>query len=178
MVLPIFENMKYTRYVISLAFAFLIANYCQSQDKEYAVIIPTKVEIKFDSLYPQSSNINWNKRHASDNIQVVEFDCRCDEGMGHLTITFDTIGIITNKEILIYKQNLPENIISYIENNYPNGFKYGAIDETINNQGEITYSTDMLQTTPDGNVINGGWTYVLKFKASGEFISVEKVVTR
>jgi hypothetical protein len=98
--------------------------------------------------------------------------------MGHLTITFDTSGVVTNKKLLIYKQSLPENVVSYIENNYPNGFKYGAINKTTNSEGEITYSVNMLETTPDGNVINGGWTYILKFKASGEYISVEKVVTR
>jgi len=177
MIIRIFGNMKYT-VLLSLAFALLIANSCQCQNKDYTLIIPPKVEVKFDSLYPHASNINWSKRHTSDNIQVVEFDCKCDEGIGHLTITFDTNGIITNKEILIYKQDLPENVGSYIENNYPNEFKYGAIDKTLNSQGEITYTVELLQVTPDGNAVNGGWTYVLKFKGSGEYISMEKTMTR
>lgn len=175
MVLRIFENMKYTRYLASLAFTFFIVTCCRGQDKDYRIIIPSKVEVEFDSLYPHASNIDWNKRHPSDNIQVVEFDCKCDEGIGHLIITYDTNGTVTNKETLIYKQNLPENVISYIANNYPNEFKYGAIYKTSSKE-ETTYTVDMLQTTPSGDALNGGWIYRLKFKSSGEFISVDKVM--
>ncbi len=130
------------------------------------------MEMKFDTLYLYAANIAWNKRLPSDNIQVVEFDCKCQEGLGHLIITFDTTGNILNKDILISKQDLPAPITTYIENNYPNEFEYRSIIKTMN-KGEISYTVYMKQAVPDGNATSG-WTYILKFKESGEFISVDK----
>jgi hypothetical protein len=92
--------------------------------------------------------------------------------LGHLTITFDTSGNILIKETIIYKQDLPAGITSYIENNYPNNFEYGNITK-INNKGDISYRVDLKQAVPDGNATSG-YVYILKFKASGEFISVDK----
>jgi len=165
--------MNYKRHIAILIFVWSIATCCQSQSNDYKIIIPAKVEIKFDTIYPHASNIAWNKRLPTDNIQVVEFDCNCQEGLGQLTITYDTTGNVLNKSILIAKQDLPAAIIDYITNNYPNEFEYRNITKFIDHSSEITYSVAMKQAVPDGNATTG-WTYVLKFNGAGQFISQEK----
>jgi hypothetical protein len=164
-------EMIYRKHIATFLFMGIITC-CLGQSNEYKVIIPPKVELKLNSLYPYAANIAWSKRLPTDNTQTVDFDCKCPEGLGHLTITFDTNGTILNENILISKQDLPAAIITYIENNYPNEFEYGNIFK-LNATGDISYRVDMKQTVPDGNATSG-WIYVLKFKGSGEFISVEK----
>jgi len=137
--------------------------------------MPTpKVLVKFNSLYPKATAVFWHEKRLPDSVQRVDFDCNCQEGIGHLVITFDTTGGILEKDILVSVKYLPGNILNYIENNYPNGFKYGDIDKINDNSGGISYQVTLLQTNPDGDILSGGWTYILKFKASGEYISVEK----
>jgi hypothetical protein len=153
-----------------LALLLLTVYSCKSQNK----IISHKIEERFDSLYPSALNVRWENTSLKSISQQVNFDCNnCKEGINQ-TITFDTNGSILNKDILISEKDLPAGSISYIENNYPNGFKYGHINKNISRGGQISYQVDMLQTDPDGTPTSGGWVYVLKFSSSGEFISLEK----
>ena len=166
--------MNYERYIATFFLAGFIITCCHSQTTAYGnVIPPTKVQLKFDSLYPHASNMAWRLRQKGENAQVISFDCNCEEGMGHLTITFDTNGTIMNKNTLISKQDLPATIIDYITNNYPNEFEYREVTKITTNSGELTYRVEMKQTVPDGNATNG-WIYVLKFNGTGGFISQEK----
>jgi len=165
--------MNYVRYIAAFLFTVMIVNCCQSQTTVHGnVVPPAKVQLKFDSLYPHAYNMNWRLRQKDESVQIISFDCNCEEGTGHLTITFDTNGTILGKETRIYKTSLPGTIINYIENNYPNNFEYGDITK-IKNEGETSYKIDLKQDVPDGNATSG-WTYTLKFKASGEFVSVDK----
>ncbi len=166
--------MKPKKYFIFF-FILFITCYCQSQNKKYGYSIPpTKVKIVFDSLYPKASNMGWGLRDTNQNIQSVSFDCNCSEGLGHLIITFDTNGAVLSKVIFINKSDLPANIQDYIQNNYTTGFKYGDISRLTTQNKEITYTVELLQVTPAGDAVSGGWRYFLKFKGTGEFISVEK----
>ena len=78
----------------------------------------------------------------------------------HLKITFDINGNIQNKDIYITEKDLPGNSVGYIENNYPNGFKYGAVIKNINKNGEMSYRVEMLQTNPDGTIANNSLIYL------------------
>jgi len=165
--------MNYVKHIAAFLFTVFIVTFCQSQNISHGnVVPPAKVQLKFDSLYPHAYNMDWRIRQKNENAQVVSFDCNCEEGLGHVIITFDTNGTILNKDTRIHKQDLPGSSIDYIANNYPNDFEYGDITKT-NKEGEISYRVDMKQIVPDGNATSG-WIYILKFKASGEFISVEK----
>jgi hypothetical protein len=159
-----------SRYIIALVFSLFVINSAKSQNNP----IPPKIELIFDTLYPSASNVYWDKKALSNGDLLVSFDCSgCKEGM-HQKITFDNNGNIQNKDIYITEKDLPGNIVNYIENNYPNGFKYGNIIKNINNSGEMSYKVNMLQTNPAGDVTNGGWIYSFTFKASGEYVSMEK----
>jgi len=165
--------MNYIRHLAIFFFTLIIVTCCKSQTTSHGnVVPPAKVQSKFDSLYPHAFNMAWVLRQKNENAQVISFDCNCQEGLGHLTITFDTNGNIMSKETRINKQDLPKNATDYITNNYPNEFEYGNITK-INNEGGISYRVDLKQVVPDGNATSG-YVYILKFKASGEFISVDK----
>lgn len=163
--------MNYKKHLVVLAFAILLVNYCQSQNQA----VPPKIESKFDSLYPKATNVRWEDQPLNNTNRRVSFDCNCTEGLGQLKITFDANGNVLIKDIVIPKNALPGNILSYIENNYPNSaFKYGEITKSSKNTGDPIYRVELLQTNPDGSVTDGSWIYILKFKSSGEFISVDK----
>jgi hypothetical protein len=159
------------RHIITLLFTVLLISCCQSQNKN---IPAKKIETKFDSLYPHAINIIWYAKDAPGSVQGVGFDCNCPEGTGHLVLTFDTNGNIESKNVFISEKDLPGNIVAYIESNYSSGFKYGDIVTLIENNKEMGYKVNLLQVNPDGDPVSGGWTYILKFKATGEFISLDK----
>ncbi len=173
-ILSIFGNMKNTKNIAALLVWLFITPYCQSQNKEYGnVIPPVKAETSLDSLYPKAYNMNWHLRQKNENLQAVTFDCSCQEGLGLLTIVFDTSGNIITKDVLISKNDLPDKILDYITSNYPTGFMYGNANKIIDGR-EISYRVNLFQTTPSGDPVSGGWTYILKFKNSGDFISMDK----
>lgn len=165
--------MGYIKHLGTFLFSVIIVVCCEGQTMSHGnVVPPAKVQLNFDTLYPYAYNMDWHLRQKNENAQVISFECNCGEGLGHLTITFDTNGNIISKETRVNKQNLPGNSIAYIEDNYPNEFEYGTITK-INNGGEISYLVELKEAEPGGNATSG-WTYVLKFKASGEFISMDK----
>ncbi len=163
--------MHYTKYSIVLGLLLLITPYCQSQNK---VIPPDEVEAKLNALYPQASNIEWYSKSPSDTVQGVAFDCNCLEGSGHIILSFSLKGRVLSKDLFINKRDLPANIISYIENNYPNNFNYNAIEKIFSGSDVVGYKIEMKQLNADGTPATTGWTYILRFKASGEFISEDK----
>ncbi len=166
--------MNTKNWLAAFLFVLLLTNLCYSQNTIAGnTVPPTKVELKLASLYPHAFDINWHVRKMGEKIQVVTFNCNCQEGLELMTITFDTAGIILRKDIRISKNDLPGTILSYITSNYTNGFIYGDIIK-IDDNGTVSYTVILLQASPAGEPVSGGWTYILKFKVSGEFISVDK----
>lgn len=166
--------MNNKRFIVILIFTMLIINLCRSQTRGNGnVLPPAKVELNFDSLYPHAYDIDWHLRQKGENAQSVTFNCNCQEGLGIMTVTFDTSGHIIKKAILISENTLPQVILDYVTSNYPSGFMYGATFKIID-KSEISYTVNLLQATPAGDAVNGGWTYILKFTAKGEFISLDK----
>jgi hypothetical protein len=163
--------MNYTRYLTTFLFIALIICTAKSQNQP----VPPKIEMAFDSVYPKATYALWEDQALNNTNRRVSFNCNCQEGSGHLKITFDANGNIVNKDMDISKNDLPGNIINYIESNYPNtGFMYGEITKVAINTGTPSYRVELLQMNPDGTVTDGGWIYILKFTSSGEFISVDK----
>jgi hypothetical protein len=166
--------MKTKNWCVAFLFILFFEGLCHCQNMtDGTTTPPTKVEVKFDSLFPHAYNINWHLRQKDEKIQVVTFDCNCQEGLEPMTITFDMSGNIVRKDIRISKNDLPATVSSYITNNYPNGFIYGDVIK-INDDGVLSYTVILLQASPAGEPVSGGWTYILKFKASGEFITLDK----
>jgi len=162
--------MNNTRYIIALIFSVLIINCAKSQTK----IVPPKIELKFDSLYPSATNVYWDDKALNNGDIQVSFDCSgCKEGF-HQRITFGMNGNIHDMDIYITEKDLPGSSVNYIENNYPNGFKYGYIIKNINQSGGVSYKVEMLQTNADGTIARGSMVYIFTFKASGEYVSMEK----
>ncbi|HTA28516.1 MAG TPA: hypothetical protein VK809_12055 [Bacteroidia bacterium] len=163
--------MNYKRYIAVFVFTVLVVICCQSQNQP----VPPKIQHALDSLYPKAANTRWEDQPVNTTTRRVNFNCNCTEGNGYLRITFDVNGNIVNKDIDISEKDLPASVTNYIENNYPgSGFRYGETSKQTTNSGGYNYRVELLQTNPDGNVTDGGWIYILKFKASGEFISVDK----
>ena len=138
------------------------------------VIPPPNVESKFNILYPTAANIVWTPKNPSDTVQGVEFNCHCPEGSGHIILAFSLNGKVISKDVFIAKQDLPSGITNYIQDNYPNNFNYAAIEKIYSGSDVVGYKIEMRQANADGTPATGGWTYILRFKASGEFISEEK----
>ncbi len=163
--------MNYTKFITTILFTALIVAYCQSQNQP----VPPKIEQALKALYPQAANTLWADSPVNSNTRQVIFECNCTEGLGHLKITFDTVGTVLTKEVDISMKELPVAITDYVDNNYPSsGFTYGETAKVSGNTNDVTYRVELLQINGDGNVTVGGWVYILKFKASGEFISVDK----
>ncbi len=163
--------MNYVKYIATFLFTLIAIGSAYSQNQP----VPPKIQHTFDSLYPKAANSRWEDQPVNTTTRRVNFNCNCTEGNGYLRITFDVKGNIVNKDIDIYEKDLPAAITNYIENNYPaSGFRYGETSKQTNDSGNSNYRVELLQTNPDGNVTDGGWIYILKFKESGEFISVDK----
>jgi|GEM_PF-5132826 len=163
--------MHHTKYIIAFVLILLITPYCQSQNK---VIPPDSVEAKLNILYPHAINIQWYPKNPSDTVQGVAFDCNCPEGLGHIIMSFSLKGRVLSKDLFINKSDLPATIINYIENNYPNNFNYNAIEKIFSGNDVVGYKIEMRQLNADGTPATTGWIYILRFKASGEFISEDK----
>jgi hypothetical protein len=163
--------MNYASYITTFLFSALVISSAESQNQP----VPPKIEQSFESLYPKAINALWQDQPVNNTTRQVFFDCNCTEGSGHLKITFDANGNVVDKDIVITVKDLPGDVTSYIESNYPdNGFMYGEITKIYVNTGTPNYRVELLQANPDGTVTQGGWVYILKFKASGEFISMDK----
>lgn len=162
---------SYRRYILIAFCCFFFIFKGQGQN---VIIPPDKVEGAFKILYPYAGSIDWYPKHPGDSVQGVEFDCNCPEGLGHIVMTFNLNGDVLSKEVAIAKKDLPESVINYIDNHYPDNFSYDIVEKIFAKKTFVGYKIEMHQLAPDGSHAKTGWTYILRFKASGEFISEDK----
>lgn len=163
--------MCYLKYIAGFFFTILLSSFCNGQN---IVVPPPDVEAKLNALYPHAGNTEWYQKNPTDTVQAVEFNCNCSEGLGHIVMSFSLKGRVLSKDLFIDKKDLPQNITGYIENNYPNNFNYNAIEKIFSGNDVAGYKIELRQLNADGTLATNGWTYILRFKASGEFISEDK----
>lgn len=173
-VFSIFEYMHLKRYIIILVLAMPVVSYCQSHYMPYRREVLPKIAAKIYALYPHASNIRpADNSHIHDSIQLVKFKCNCPEDLNRFYITFDTNGNLLRKDIDISIKYLPQSIAAYIKRDTAKCYIYSdRITKSINNKGEVFYCISKWQEIEGPSV--GNWIYILKFKASGEYVSTEK----
>jgi hypothetical protein len=128
--------------------------------------IPQKVIARFDSLFPNASDIYWYSA-PSKYPRTASFHCNCKED-------YFLVVIDSNGNALLKQSNIPmalvhQKISEYLKNHYGKAFN-DLVMEQIDNKGNITFTV-----SDEGIVCNHCQILQVHFNGEGNFISAEYV---
>lgn len=140
--------MKTFRIFAAVLFSSILFFACETSQED----VPENILNAFNSEYPDAMDVEWEKE--SDGYEV-EFEIDDVER----EITYDMQGNIIETGIDVSEDELPQNTLSYISENYA-GYEIDDADEVENNG--VTYFEVELE--------NGDQEIDLLFNMQGDFV--------
>jgi hypothetical protein len=100
--------------LLTLALVFLFTTSCEESELfKKKVNVPEAVKTAFNQDYPNAEDVEWEEE--GENYEV-EFE----DGDTEMEILYDANGTLIQIETEIEVNQLPETILTYIQNNYSN----------------------------------------------------------
>ncbi len=134
---------------IAFVFALIICFHFTHGQIAKSKNIPLPVENNFQQLYPSADKVKWEKE--GENYEV-----NFKVNKKKISITFDSLGKLIEKEEDIEISQLPAKASEYINKNYPKS-KIKEIEKKTDAQGMITYEVEVrgkeLVFDANGNLI-------------------------
>lgn len=135
---------------------WLLLVFLFSCENNYEKEVPEEIRLLFKESYPNASDVVWSLKE-----QGYEVDFK--EESGAVELEYDKDGKIVEEEVIISEAGLPDNIIKYLEENYPQLHIGEASIEK--NKGETVYELELL---------NGFFREIeVEFDINGEFLREE-----
>lgn len=127
-----------------------------SCENNYEKEVPEEIRLSFKESYPNASDVVWS-------LKELGYEVDFKEESGAVELEYDKDGKIVEEEVIISEAELPDNIIKYLEENYPQ-LHIGEASIEKNN-GETVYELELL---------NGFFRDIeLEFDINGEFLRKE-----
>lgn len=131
--------MKVKIFALALLFASLSV-YAQSTE------VPTKVKDAFKKLYPNISDVKWDKENKS------EYEAGFKQNNIPISVVFNANGDVLETETTIKTNQLPNGIEQYIQKNY-GGYTISEAAKIVDNKGKTTYEAEIKKENVKKDII-------------------------
>jgi archaellum component FlaF (FlaF/FlaG flagellin family) len=124
-----FKMKTITIIIAILLFSFMV--YAQTTE------VPNSVMDAFNKLYPQVSEVKWDKEGNN-------FEASFKEGGTEVSVVLTTEGKLLETETGVDLKDLPKTIASYVQQKYA-GFKITETTKIVNSKNNLNYEIEITK---------------------------------
>lgn len=100
--------------------------------------IPVNAKNAFSKLYPQATNVKWNKEGES------KFEASFKNEKISMSVVLDNDGKLIETETTLEVANLPEKILKFVKDNYSD-HKISEAAKIVDKDGKITFEAEIAK---------------------------------
>lgn len=142
------ENKETILLMVTNLITFILILFCsvrmvgQETSKE-KIVPPLIVKIAFEKEFPKETP-TWTKDFGGEDLDQIRYEAKFKNGTSEGLAVYDNLGNLKAYEVLIQKEDIPANAVSYLNSNYKN-FTIRESSKVKNDKNETTYEVGILR---------------------------------